>query len=290
MVTGILITTENFDGLYANISFYPSVGDPVDLGQQLLPYQYNNPNYFGTYVLYIPLYNESCTLVILDPTQTPTPTITLTVTPTHTLTQTPTTTKTPTPTISNTPTITPTKNYQGCEYYKLINESDRGNVIYSYIDCAGYLITGNILPPNPDVYLCAKKNTIVRTGGVDSLEIVDLGLCPPPTPTPTVTNTNTPTPTVTNTNTPTPTTTSTPTPTQTVTSTITPTPTNTLTPTPTTTNTPTPTITITSTGTPTPTITPTITPSPQEILTDPVVIGLNEYLEVGINEYLMFTQ
>lgn len=140
----------------------------------------------------------------VTPTIGPTPTLTPTITTTNTLTPTPTITKTQTPTNSNTPSVTPTKNYQGCQSYKLINESDRGNVIYSYVDCGGTLITGNVLPPNPDIYLCAKKNTVIRTGGVDSLVISDLGLCVTPTPTQTHTQTptNTPTPTVTSTITP----------------------------------------------------------------------------------------
>jgi hypothetical protein len=104
-----------------------------------------------------------------------------------------------TPTPSITPTITPTINFTGCEYYQLINDSDVGNVIYSYVDCNGTLIAGNVLPPNPDYRLCARKNSVFRTGGVNSLTVVDLGLCPSPTPTPTPTNTptKTVTPTVT---------------------------------------------------------------------------------------------
>jgi len=203
-------------------------------------------------------------------TKTPTQTITTTpsVTPTKTPTVTPTATKTPTPSVTNTPTVTPTKNFEGCQYYMLVNESDMGNVIYSYINCNGSLVTGNVLPPNPNFYLCAKKNSVVRTGGVDSLVVVDLGICPTPTPTVTPTQTKTPTPTVTSTNTPTTTITptntgtptQTPTPTNTETPTNTPTPTNTGTPT----QTPTPTNTETPTNTPTNTETPTVTPTNTE--------------------------
>ena len=163
----------------------------------------------------------------VTPTNTITPTVTASVTPSNTATntQTPTVTptKTTTPTKTNTPTPSPTKNYTGCQYYQLSNDSSLGNVIYSYIDCNGGLITGNILPPNPDILLCARKNSVIRTGGVNSLIITDLGLCPSPTPT------NTPTNTVTPTNTPT----IPPSPTPTGTIGITQTPTPTLTPTPT---------------------------------------------------------
>ena len=205
-------------------------------------------------------------------TKTPTQTITTTpsVTPTKTTTVTPTATKTPTPSVTNTPTVTPTKNFEGCQYYMLVNESDMGNVIYSYINCNGSLVTGNVLPPNPNFYLCAKKNSVVRTGGVDSLVVVDLGICPTPTPTVTSTVTKTPTNTQTQTVTPTNTQTQTVTPTNTVTSTPTVTPTNTETPT----NTPTQTPTNTETPTPTPTNTetpiPTVTPTNTETLTPTV--------------------
>jgi hypothetical protein len=135
----------------------------------------------------------------VTPTITPTITQTPTVSPTRTVTPTVSPTRTVTPTPSITPTITPTINFTGCEYYQLINDSDVGNVVYSYIDCNGALIAGNVLPPNPDYRLCARKNSVVRTGGVNSLTVVDLGLCPSPTPTPTpsITPTKTVTPTVT---------------------------------------------------------------------------------------------
>ena len=164
----------------------------------------------------------------VTPTNTVTPTVTASVTPTNTATntQTPTVTptKTTTPTKTNTPTPSPTKDYTGCQYYQLENDSIGGNVIYSYIDCSGNLITGNILPPNPNILLCARKNSVVRTGGVNSLIITDLGLCPSPTPTVTPTQTKTPTNT--------PTIPPSPTPTGTIGVTQTPTPTLTPTPTP----------------------------------------------------------
>ena len=119
---------------------------------------------------------------------------------------------------------------------------------------------------------------------------------PTQTPTPTVTDTptQTPTPTVTDTPTQTPTPTITDTPTQTPTPTITDTPTQTPTPTvtDTPTQTPTPTITDTPTQTPTTTLatTPTITPTGDEALINPIIIGANEYLQVGVDEYLEFTE
>lgn len=60
------------------------------------------------------------------------------------------------------------------------------------------------------------------------------------------------------------------------------TPTNTITPTPSVT----PTITPTNTGTPTPTPSSTQPPTPE--LFDPIIAGLDTYILVGVNEYLMY--
>jgi hypothetical protein len=243
MAIGVRILSNNLSGLTTNVTYYPLTGGTIDLGGKVFPFEYLSSYYYGLYSCYVPTYDYTYTLNVIAPTPTPTntqtptptigltPTVTPTVTTTKTPTPTPTITKTQTPTNSNTPSVTPsvtpTKNYQGCQSYKLINESDSGDVIYSYVDCSDTLITGNVLPPNPDVYLCAKKNTIVRTGGVNSLVVSDLGLCITPTPTPTKTSTPTITPTITPTKTSTPTITPTITPTKTPTAT----PTNTQTPT-----------------------------------------------------------
>ena len=84
--------------------------------------------------------------------------------------------------------------------------------------------------------------------------------------------------------TPTPTIPETPTPTPSVTTTVTNTPSHTPIGSPT--NTPSE----TETPTPTPTITQTPTSTPtQLVLINPILVGVDEYIEVGTNEYLMFT-
>ena len=65
---------------------------------------------------------------------------------------------------------------------------------------------------------------------------------------------------------------------------VTPTPTATVNITPTPTPTPTATVNITPTPTPTPTSTPTPTPE----LLDAIIVGVDTYLSVGTNEYLMY--
>ena len=118
----IQITSTNFNGQLADITFYPCSGGSISLGVQVLPYTYNNDNYEGSYDLYFSAYNKTCQLNIVCPTPTSTPAATLTPTPsitpsptpqvtstpTASLTPSPTTTLTATPTQTGTPTPTPT--------------------------------------------------------------------------------------------------------------------------------------------------------------------------------------
>jgi len=92
MPTTIQITTDNYDGQTAVITFTPDTGGTINLGSQVLPYDYNTDYFYGTYSLYFPLFDTTCTLIIQNqsPTQTPTPTNTPTPTITPTLTPTPT--------------------------------------------------------------------------------------------------------------------------------------------------------------------------------------------------------
>jgi hypothetical protein len=113
MPTTIQITTDNYDGQTAVITFTPDNGGPVvNLGSQVLPYDYNAEYVYGTYNLYFPLFDTTCILVIVNQTQTPTPTPTVT----------PNQTQTPTPTPSITPTLTPTPTQSNLYYvYRICN-------------------------------------------------------------------------------------------------------------------------------------------------------------------------
>jgi hypothetical protein len=103
MAIQIQITSTNYNGQLADITFYPCYGAPaIYLGYQIIPYTYTNDNYQGQYSLYFSAYNKTCYLDILCPTQTPTPTNTSTPT------LTPTPTNTVTPSITASPTVTPT--------------------------------------------------------------------------------------------------------------------------------------------------------------------------------------
>ena len=229
MGTFLEITTSNYNGQLANITFFPCSGGSINIGQVTLPYYYNNDYYYGVFQIYIPKYDITCDIVI----PCPTPTI-----------PTPTPTKTPTPT-------------------RRIN-----NLPYNVLSCCGTLsgvvilpstfIIGNTILLNGGCFTITgitRKGTIPTFIWDDELIFDNCNDCiinNPCIPTPTPTKTQTPTPTPTTTVTRTPVSTKTPTPTQTVTKTSTPT----LTPTQTTTPT------ITRTQTPTPTLTPTMTSSP----------------------------
>ena len=114
MATQIQLQSTNYNGQLAAITFYPCSGGTISLGNQTIPYTYTNDNYEGTYDLYFSAFNQTCQLVIICPSPTPTntstPTNTPSVTPTNTPSITPTNTSTPTNTPSITPTITPTNN------------------------------------------------------------------------------------------------------------------------------------------------------------------------------------
>jgi hypothetical protein len=159
-------------------------------------------------------------------------------------------------------------------------EIPEGNLTYEFIPDND--LTYSFIPDNNLSYIFIPDNDLYYLS-IPSNDLYYEIINPTPTPTPTPTNTGTPTPT----NTETPTTT--PTTTQTQTPTTTPTPTNTETPTqtPTTTQTSTPTNTPTPTNTETPTNTPTPTPT-GEVIVNAILIGGDEYLSVGNNEYLEF--
>ena len=107
------IVSTNYTGQSAVITYYPDTGGTINLGTQVLPYDYVAPYFYGTYSLFFPAFGSTCTLFIesvVSPTPTPTPSITpsLTSTPSVTPSITPSRTPSVTPTSSVTPSITPT--------------------------------------------------------------------------------------------------------------------------------------------------------------------------------------
>jgi len=184
MSTYILITTENYDGQMAEITFYPTTGGSIFLGLVLLPYEYYTDDFYGTYSIYIPSKDATCELRFITPTPTKTPTQTPSLTPTNT------------PTVTTTPTVTPS----------ITSTSTTTPTVTPSITATHTATPTKTQTPTPSI---TRTPIPTRT--------------PTQTPTPTVTTTRTPIPTRTTTPTPTPTITKTPTATVTLTPTVTPT-------------------------------------------------------------------
>lgn len=209
----VQITSGNFDGQSALVTFYPcSGGTPIVIGNVIIPYNYESDYFLGTYTLYFAEYNETCEFSIPCPTVTPTPTKTVTRTPTNT----PTKTKnfvpvTPSPTTS-------------CFCFRFINIDPKKSTWVNFFDC-NRVYNSITLPPDGSLTNCAIIGSITASSSVQyyqGLPCVN-NSCGTPTPTPTLTSTRTPTPTLTRTQTKTPFPTPTNSLTPTVTRTVTPT-------------------------------------------------------------------
>jgi hypothetical protein len=209
----VLISSENFDGQLALVTFYPCTGGTITIGYVTIPYNYEADYIYGTYTLYFEEYNETCEFSIPCPSPTPTPTNTITPTKTRSN-----VTQTPTPTKTSTPTPTSV-----CFCYNYRNTDSQKDGKIEYYNCSGQF-TQTSVDPNDTLPLC-----VSLTGTQSSFVVVSLlgpcngGSCTTPTPTPTNTATPTRTPTLTPTNTPTDTPPKTPKPTRTPTPTMTPT-------------------------------------------------------------------
>lgn len=150
-------------------------------------------------------------------------------------------------------------------------------VVFNYQECENLMWNYNVeLEPNQIKNIWFIEGTY--SSASSNLISQDCGTFPPtPSSSPLPPSTPTPTPTPSQTSS-----TPTPTPTQTTTNTVTPTPSQT--PTQTYSETPTQTPTNTETATPT----PTPTSSGGEMLINPIITENDEYIQVGIDEYLMF--
>ena len=108
------IVSTNYTGQSAVITYYPDTGGTINLGTQVLPYDYVAPYFYGTYSLFFPAFGSTCTLYVDTPSVTPTVTPSVTLTPTMSVTPTP--TPTPTITMSLTPTPSPTSSFSAGLY------------------------------------------------------------------------------------------------------------------------------------------------------------------------------
>lgn len=209
----VQITSGNFEGQSALVTFYPcSGGTPIVIGNVIIPYNYESDYFLGTYTLYFAEYNETCDFNIPCPTPTVSPS--------------PTRTKTPTPTVTKTrnfvpPTPTPSNS---CFCFRFVNQDSKKSTWVNFFDCNG-LYNSVTLPPSGSLTNCSIVGTITASSAVQYYQGIACvnNSCGTPTPTPTNTVTKTPTPTITRTPTKTPFPTPTNSVTPTVTKTLTPT-------------------------------------------------------------------
>jgi len=67
MSVSILISSVNYSGKTADITFSASTGGTTYLGSHILPYLLDvGDHYYGEYFLYFPEYNQTCSFLIPD--------------------------------------------------------------------------------------------------------------------------------------------------------------------------------------------------------------------------------
>jgi hypothetical protein len=81
MALGIEILSNNLSGQTTLVTYYPQSGGTISLGTKVFPFTYLSSYYYGVFDCYVPTYNYTYSLTILEPTPTPT------ITPTQTITQ-----------------------------------------------------------------------------------------------------------------------------------------------------------------------------------------------------------
>ena len=59
MIQGIRITSTSLSGLTANVTFLPTTGGTIDLGSEVIPFNNISDYPYGTYQLYVPLYDRT---------------------------------------------------------------------------------------------------------------------------------------------------------------------------------------------------------------------------------------
>jgi hypothetical protein len=62
----VLLNSNNFTNSTANITFVPSSNPStsINIGSQTIPYLYNSSDIYGTYTLYFPLYDKTCSVTV----------------------------------------------------------------------------------------------------------------------------------------------------------------------------------------------------------------------------------
>lgn len=175
MGTQVILSSPNYSGYIADITFSAQTGGTISLGLHMTPYTVDLDYIYGTYELCYSAFNKCCSTTIIAPTPTPTITPTQTTTPTNT--QTPTVTQTPTRTAAVTPTQTrtPTPTKPPPPTYNF--------VIDFYVDfsCSSFFRETRTLyynlPPGISSFWCdqttGKKFRVFSVGAAGSYTILD---------------------------------------------------------------------------------------------------------------------
>jgi hypothetical protein len=64
MPIGVRIFSNNLSGQTSTVTFLPLTGGTIDLGEQTIPFNYLSSYVYGTYQLYVPLYDYTYELVV----------------------------------------------------------------------------------------------------------------------------------------------------------------------------------------------------------------------------------
>ncbi len=65
----IVISSTNYNGQVANITFYPVTGGSINIGTHTIPYTYITDFYYGEYNIHFSNYNKTCKFIIEEPKQ-----------------------------------------------------------------------------------------------------------------------------------------------------------------------------------------------------------------------------
>jgi hypothetical protein len=179
MSLGVRILSINLSGQSSEVTYLPDTGGTINLGTQVIPFNYISEYFYGVYEIYVPTYDYTYSLLVPKPTPTPTTTLTPTQTPTNTPTSTTTLTATPTQTPTNTPTstttltATQTLTLEPVECLDLLAEvlegEESGTVTYT--ECEGMeTVTVTVTTPYS---FCAISGTITQT----NCEVSIIGFC-----------------------------------------------------------------------------------------------------------------
>ena len=60
----ILITSNNYSGYTADVTFYPDTGGTINLGYKIVPLEYFSDFPYGIYNLYFSAFTKTCTLSV----------------------------------------------------------------------------------------------------------------------------------------------------------------------------------------------------------------------------------